>query len=84
MESYTELVLKQQSFMTIILSSPSFSLETMEYKDKMSQCNMDFEFGKNFLMFDDEMFYNILIPRRKRVNRVYMIEDVASRCAEKI
>ena len=67
--------------MTVILTSPSFSLETMEYKDKMLQCNMDFEFGKNFLMFDEETLHSVLIPRRKRTNRVYMIEDVASRCA---
>ncbi|CAH2100267.1 unnamed protein product [Euphydryas editha] len=78
-ESYTKLLINQQSYMTIVLTSPTFSLETLRYQDKTFQCNLDMELGKNFLMFDDEVYFNILIPSRKKLNRVYEIEDVASR-----
>lgn len=78
-ESYTELVYSdQQSCVTIVLS-PTFSLDSMEYHDKTAQCNLDTELGKNFLMFDQEPCFDVLVPRRKVDNRVYVIEDVNSR-----
>lgn len=51
----------------------------MEYHDKTAQCNLDTELGKNFLMFDQEPCFDVLVPRRKVDNRVYVIEDVNSR-----
>ncbi|XP_052754610.1 uncharacterized protein LOC113522915 [Galleria mellonella] len=77
-ESITELVFSEQSCITILIS-PSFSMASLEYRDKILQCNLDFEVGRNFLMFDDEMYFNVLVPRRKLANRVYVIEDVTSR-----
>ncbi|XP_047541791.1 uncharacterized protein LOC125074500 [Vanessa atalanta] len=77
-ESYTKLLINQQSFMTIVITTPSFSLDNLGSQDKTLQCNLDYELEKNFL-FDDEVYVNVLIPRRKRMYRVYEIEDVASR-----
>lgn len=65
--------------MTIVITS-DFSAETLEYQDKTSQCNLESEIGKNFLMFDDEdMYFSVLVPRRKLDGKVYVIEDVNSR-----
>ncbi|XP_046972913.1 uncharacterized protein LOC124539652 [Vanessa cardui] len=77
-ESYTKLLINQQSFMTIVITTPSFSLDNLGSQDKILQCNLDYELEKNFL-FDDEVYLNVLVPRRKRMYRVYEIEDVASR-----
>ncbi|XP_050352136.1 uncharacterized protein LOC126774635 [Nymphalis io] len=77
-ESYTKLLYNQQSFMTIVITTPSFSLDNLGYQDKILQCNLDYELEKNFL-FDNDVYLNILIPRRKKMYRVYEIEDVASR-----
>nr|XP_032524665.1 uncharacterized protein LOC116775511 [Danaus plexippus plexippus] len=76
--SFTEL-LDRHSCMTLVLTSPSFSSESLKYEDKTSQCNIDIEFGKNFLMFDDDTYYDTLLPSRQRQIQVYEIEDVASR-----
>ncbi|CAG9575548.1 unnamed protein product [Danaus chrysippus] len=76
--SFTEL-LDRHSCMTLVLTSPSFSCESIEYEDKTSQCNLDIEFGKNFLMFDDDTYYDIRLPSRQRQIQVYEIEDVACR-----
>ncbi|XP_030031096.2 uncharacterized protein LOC115447932 isoform X2 [Manduca sexta] len=81
MESYTELLLSnKQSRITIMITTPDYSIESIGYQDKTSQCNLDTELGRSYLMFDDEqMCFNVLVPRRKFDNRVYEIEDVASR-----
>lgn len=69
----------KQSCVTIVISS-SIAMDPLEYCDKMSQCNLDSEVGKNFLMFNDEdMCCNMLAPRRKLEFKVYEIEDVNSR-----
>nr|XP_034840858.1 small RNA 2'-O-methyltransferase [Maniola hyperantus] len=77
-ESYPELLYDEPSCITLALSPP-FSLDSMECKDQIVQCNLDSEIGKNFLMFDDEVYFNVLAPRRVKYCRVYDIEDVASR-----
>ncbi|XP_059054179.1 uncharacterized protein LOC131848374 [Achroia grisella] len=78
-DSFNEFVFSDKQSCVTVLISPSFSLETLEYRDKMSQCNLDFEVGKNFLMFDDELCFDVLVPRRILNNRVYEIEDITSR-----
>lgn len=67
--------------MTFALSSPSyFSYQSISYVDKMSQCNIDIEVGKSFLMFKDEDFcLNVLKPRRKLDTKIYIIEDITCR-----
>ncbi|XP_052747558.1 uncharacterized protein LOC112054307 [Bicyclus anynana] len=77
-DSYPELLYDESSFTTIISSTPSIP-DTMEYKDIKLQCNLESELGKNFLMFDDEMLFKILLPRPTELCRVYYIEDVACR-----
>lgn len=48
--------------------------------DKISQCNLDSEYAKSFLMFDeDDNFMDVRVPTRREPNRVYNIEDVACR-----
>ncbi|XP_072935151.1 uncharacterized protein Hen1 [Epargyreus clarus] len=80
-DSYADLLFSEkQSYMTIVLDSPDPSLENLEYKDQISQCNIELERGKGFLMFDEEILcYNVLVPQRKITSRVYEFEDVASR-----
>ncbi|KOB73805.1 Uncharacterized protein OBRU01_10131 [Operophtera brumata] len=63
-----------------LLRSTATRLAAFEQHDKTSQCNLDVEAGKNYMMFDyEEMCYDVVVPRRKIDNRVYMIEDVNSR-----
>ncbi|KPJ06663.1 Small RNA 2'-O-methyltransferase [Papilio machaon] len=78
-ESFTELPFpEKRSCMTIvILGSPP--IDTLVYKDNTSQCNIDREIGRSYLMFDEDVSENIVVPRRKVINRVYEIEDVSSR-----
>lgn len=76
-QSLPELMYGEPSCMSI-LTTP-ISCESLECKEKTLQCNLDSEIGKNFLMFDDEVFSKVLMPRREKHCRVYEIEDVTSR-----
>lgn len=58
---------------------PSFSVDSYTYHDKTLQCNLDTEVGKSFLMFDNEQYFDVVIPRRRVSHKVYEIEDVYSR-----
>lgn len=63
-----------------LLRSTATRLAAFEHHDKGSQCNLDIEAGRNYMMFDyEEMCFDVVVPRRKIDNRVYMIEDVTSR-----
>ncbi|XP_039745464.1 uncharacterized protein LOC120623492 [Pararge aegeria] len=77
-ESYPELY-DESSCMTIVIASAPLSLESMEYQDKILQCNLDSEIGKSFLMFDEEVYFKIVVPRPEKYFRVYEFEDVTSR-----
>ncbi|XP_073967543.1 hen1 methyltransferase isoform X4 [Choristoneura fumiferana] len=57
--------------------SPTDSMTTMHH-DKASQCNLESELGKSFVMFDVEDLYEVMWPRNKSNGRVYDIGDVAS------
>ncbi|XP_013166440.1 PREDICTED: uncharacterized protein LOC106116927 [Papilio xuthus] len=78
-ESFTEIPFpEKRSCMTIVIfSSPP--IDTLVYKDNTSQCNIDREIGRSYLMFDEDVSENVVVPRRKVINRVYEIEDVSSR-----
>ncbi|XP_037871899.1 small RNA 2'-O-methyltransferase isoform X3 [Bombyx mori] len=80
-ESYTDITISEkQSQVTFYVPSKRNSSHKIEFQDKSTQCNLDFELARNFLMFDNEdMCFNILYPRKKVVNKVYEIEDVYSR-----
>lgn len=58
--------------------SPIDSMTAMD-NDKASQCNLESELGKSFVMFDVEDLYEVMWPRNKSNGRVYEIGDVASR-----
>ncbi|XP_045512911.1 uncharacterized protein LOC123707143 isoform X2 [Pieris brassicae] len=76
-ELYPEISSNKQSCVTIVLTSPMYSYHAIEYDDKSFQCNLDTELEKAFL-FEDEP-YRVLIPRRKRLYKIYDIEDVNNR-----
>ncbi|XP_053600608.1 uncharacterized protein Hen1 isoform X2 [Plodia interpunctella] len=76
MDSYLDLL--SQSVSTLMATALTI-VKPLEYTDQTSQCNIDDEIGKNFLMFEDESSLCVMIPRKKIVNRVYDIEDVANR-----
>ncbi|XP_075990957.1 hen1 methyltransferase [Anticarsia gemmatalis] len=89
-QSYTEFLcnnnLSQITLVRTPFVCPSIPMyptyseeEILTTEDKISQCNLDTEFGKSFLMFDEEDCLTVLVPRRQVFNRVYMIEDVACR-----
>lgn len=61
------------------LTEKTFTLETFSYRDQTSQCNLDVELGKSFMMFDFQDYYNVMVPRRRVNHKVYEIEDVYSR-----
>lgn len=61
----------------VILGSPP--IDTLVYKDNVAQCNIDREVGRSYLMFDEDVSENVVVPRRKVINKVYEIEDVSSR-----
>ncbi|XP_047514104.1 uncharacterized protein LOC125055680 isoform X1 [Pieris napi] len=75
-ELYPEISSNKQSCVTIVLTSPKYSY-AIEYDDKSFQCNLDTELAKRFL-FEDEP-YRVLVPRRKRLYKIYEIEDVNNR-----
>lgn len=54
-----------------------YSYHAIEYSDKTFQCNLDTELAKRFL-FEDEP-YPVLAPRRKKLYKIYEIEDVNNR-----
>ncbi|XP_022127568.2 uncharacterized protein LOC111001836 [Pieris rapae] len=76
-ELYPEISSNKQSCVTIVLTSPMYSYHAIEYDDKSFQCNLDTELEKGFL-FEDEP-YRVLVPRRKRLYKIYEIEDVNNR-----
>ncbi|XP_026324132.1 uncharacterized protein LOC113233283, partial [Hyposmocoma kahamanoa] len=80
MESLSDFLSSdKKSCVTIVIAS-AITMDRLVYCDKMSQCNLDSEVGKNFLMFNDEdMCCSMLAPRRKLEFKVYEIEDVNSR-----
>ncbi|XP_063547561.1 uncharacterized protein LOC134755014 [Cydia strobilella] len=59
--------------------SPSFTPLTIQAIDRSVQCNLDVEYGKKFVMFDDNEMYEIKRPRKRSDGDVYEIGDVASR-----
>lgn len=77
-ESLTEIFSEKQSIMAIMIA-PAYSVHHLEHKDKTSQCNLDIEVGRNFLMFEDDDWVQVVVPRRTVTNKVYEIEDVSSR-----
>ncbi|XP_061715636.1 uncharacterized protein LOC133523910 isoform X2 [Cydia pomonella] len=52
---------------------------TIQAIDRSVQCNLEVEFGKKFVMFDDDVMYEIRMPRKRSDGDVYEIGDVASR-----
>ncbi|XP_045502792.1 uncharacterized protein LOC123699803 [Colias croceus] len=76
-ETYSENPSIKQSCVTIILSSPMYSYHSIDYQDKTFQCNLETEWGKDFL-FEQESC-NIVEPRRKKLYRIYEFEDVNNR-----
>ncbi|XP_063373873.1 uncharacterized protein LOC134661657 [Cydia amplana] len=57
----------------------SFTSLTIQTIDRSVQCNVEVEFGKKFVMFDDNEMYQIKMPRKRSDGEVYEIGDVTSR-----
>ncbi|XP_011555432.2 uncharacterized protein LOC105386545 isoform X2 [Plutella xylostella] len=79
MESFSDIIYRPSS-MTVLDSSSSLSQDSLKGFDKTSQCNLDQEVARNYLMFDDdETKFTILVPRRRKEFKVYEMGDIVSR-----
>ncbi|XP_048005758.1 uncharacterized protein LOC125241358 isoform X1 [Leguminivora glycinivorella] len=66
------------SVLSDVTHCSSYKSFTNHSVDRTIQCDLDIEFGKKFIMFDDDEMYEIRIARRRANGDVYEIGDVAS------